>query len=84
MNNNTPALLLPSRLRPTAPKAGSRGFCSEEGFRPEIARLACSKATQRRVALLSQVFCEGKSLHASVLPSQTVCPEPIQSGYFLL
>lgn len=85
MNRNTfGLLLLPSRLDPTAPKSGSCGFCSDQGFRPGITQSTVSNASQYPLALLNELFWYGGDRHASAVPSQTVSPEPIQSGYFPL
>jgi len=85
MNRNTSGLLLPpSALGPTAPKSGSCGFCSDQGFGPVIPRSTGSDTSQYRLALLNELFWYGGGRHAGAVPSQTVSPEPIQSGYFPL
>jgi hypothetical protein len=84
MNRNTSGLVLQSGLRPTSPKPGSCGFCSDQGFRAGFVRWACSKTSQRRLALLNEVFWYGSNPHASAVPSQTVSPERRQFGYFPL
>lgn len=85
MNRNTSGLLLlPSPLDPTTPESGSYGFCSDQRFRPEIAPSTGSNASQHALALLKELFWYGGDRHASAVPSQTVNPEPTQSGYFPL
>jgi hypothetical protein len=84
MNKNTSSLPPASRLRPTAPKPGGCGVCTDLGLRAGIARWAGATAPQRRLALRNEVFWYDANPYASAVSSQTVSPERIQSGYFPL